>query len=201
MKHVILLALVAFFLVSCAPDPRREAEAEATRLEAESKAASEEQSRAQAEEIHDLEMQDRRARQEEAQRAWQNIIHVAGIFAQVSVALMVLSVGVSCVWMTLASSHAYSIYVHQRARLIPLDKSTRTFPLLTYSGKGIYMLTNPNDGSVTPLDTRNPADLEKVKAFANVTFAGALAQEARLATRPGELATIPATQIIDGESK
>lgn len=203
MKRLILLALVAILLTSCAPDPRKQAEADATRLEAESKAASDEQARQHAQEVHNADMADRKATQTEWQTTKQNLIRVVGAFAQITVALFILGVGVSGVWMMLATSKAYAKYADIRAEVlanqIPLNPVTFQYPLIQYKGKGLITVTNPNDGSVVEMDTRNEADREKVKSAANVQFAGVLSRNARMSKQPGEVASIPATQIIDGE--
>jgi hypothetical protein len=203
MKRIILLALVVLLLTSCAPDPRKQAEADATRLEAESKAASEEQARQHAQEVHDADMADRKATQAEWQTTKQNLIRVVGAFAQITVALFLLGVGVSGVWMMFATSKAYAKYADIRAEVlanqIPLNPVTFQYPLIQYKGKGLITATNPNDGSVVVMDTRNEADRQKVKAAANVQFAGVLSRNARMSDHPGEVASIPATQVIDGE--
>lgn len=198
-----LLTMMALAFGSCAPDPRQQAEADATRLEAESKAASKEQARQHEQETHDANMADRKASQAEWQTVRRNLIRVAGTFGQISVALLILGVGVSGVWVMFATSKAYAKYADIRADVlanqIQLNPVTFQYPLIEYKGKGLLTVTNPNDGSVTVMDTRNEADREKVKAAANVQYAGVLSRNARMSKKPGEVANIPATQIIDGE--
>lgn len=202
MKRIILtLCLLALSLAGCAADPRRAADADATRLLAEQQAADAEQAREQQADIHAMEIETRKAAQAEWQSAINKVIHTAAVFGQVTVALWMLSLGAAGVWTMLGTSRAYSIWIENKANQIPLDKSTRQFPLLIYKGAGMYTLTNPNDNSVLLLDTHKPADLAKVKAMANVQYAGALGQEAKWSSQPG-VAQIPASQqIVDMESE
>lgn len=66
-----------------------------------------------------------------------------------------------------------------RAMSIPMDASTRSFPLIPrYAGKGIFLLANPNDGEVMRLDTRYEADRLKVRSFAATQLGSGIAQEA-----------------------
>jgi len=198
MNRLIILAL-ALLMISCAPDPRKQATADAIRTDAAIRAAAANQSREQEAQIHEMNMQDRKAAQAEWQATMTKVIHWGGVFAQVTIAMWMLGLGVAGVWMMVSTGQAYAKYANLRANLIPLDPRTRQFPLLRYEGKGYITLTNPNDNSVLLLDTRNNADTAKIKAMANVQYAGALAHEARLSHRPGDIAKIEAAQIIDGE--
>jgi len=203
MKRIILALALTIILVSCAPDPRKQAEADATRMTAEAESLAAEQQRKHAQDLHEYEMQNRRAAQDERNAAIAGVIQFAGAMAKVTAAMLMLALGVSGVWAMLATTKAYSKYAHMRAetlaQLIPLDVRTRQYPLIKYEHNGIYSLTNPNDGSVVMLDSRNAPDRAKIQAMANVQFAGALAREARMSHRPGEITKINAEQIIDGE--
>ncbi len=202
MKRLILtFGLLAVLLAGCAPDPRRQADADATRMQAEQLAANQEQVREQDAQEHDLKMQDRRATQAAWQAALNKMIRSFMIFGQVTIALWLLSLGVTGVWMMYGTTRAYNRWVEVRANLIHLDPRTGTYPaLIQYIGQGRYSLTYP-DNSVLMLDTRNEHDRAKVIAMANIQHSYTLAHQARLSHKPGEIAQIPAAQIIDMESE
>lgn len=196
-RFILTLSLVALFIISCAPDPRREADAYATTTEADSRAADAEQQRAHQEALHIQEMQNREAVQSAWQNALNQIIRTGTLFAEFAVVMLLLGVGVSGVWMMFATSKAYSIWAENKANQIQLNSTTRQFPLIKYAGKGFVSLTNPNDNSTLLLDTRNEPDRAKIIAMANVQHSGALAHEARLSHRPGDVAQIQAAQVIE----
>jgi hypothetical protein len=200
----LLIALLTLFIVSCAPDPRKEAAAFATTSEAEQRAADAEQARRQSEEVHALEMQNREAAQAKWQALLNRVIGTVTIAAQVSAFLLVLSVGVAGVFVMKSSVQAYSKYAMRRAEvmaeIIKIDPVTHTFPVfMVDTGNNVKALMNPNDNSVTLFDVNNPADRAKVQAMANVLYAGQLARHARMSHKPGEVAKINAPQIIESE--
>jgi hypothetical protein len=78
-----------------------------------------------------------------------------------------------------------------RAKLIPLDRHTRQFPLV-YLEKGKFLLANPNVDGTLLLDTRNAPDREMIMAMGATQYAGALAQEARKANDPAGVSIIRA---------
>lgn len=200
-KRILLtLGLLALTMAACQGDPRKQAEANAISSEANARAAAEKQRLEQEAEVHEMNMQDRKAAQAEFQAAVNNVI----AFGQFVVMALVLGIGVMGVRMTVTTTKAYSVYAHRRAQIagdiIKLDPATHTFPILPVRvGENMIALVNPNDNSVIFFDKTNPADLAKVKAMANVLFAGELGKHARLSHKPGEVASIPAAQIIDGE--
>lgn len=197
IRFILCLCLVIALLTSCAPDPRREADAFATQSEAEQLTKDAEQQRANEQELHNEKMQNLEASQTELQNAINQLIRSGTLFAEFTLMLLILGAGVSGVWMMLGTSKAYVIWAENKANQIPLNPTTRQFPLFKYVGKGFVSLTNPNDNSTLLLDTRNEPDRAKIIAMANVQHSGALAHEARLSHRPGEVAQIPAAQIID----
>lgn len=199
-RFLLVMGLLALTLASCAPDPRKSAEAFAINSESAQRSADAEQKRQQEADMHAMDMQDRQAAQAEFQSAMNNVI----FFGQFVVMALVLGIGVMGVRMSFSATKAFAVYAHRRAQitgdLIKLDRSTHTFPLLPVRlGENIIALVNPNDNSVLLFDKSNPADRAKVQAMANVLFAGELAGHARLSHKPGEVASIPAAQIIEGE--
>ena len=70
MKQLLPTILLVMLISACAPDPRKEAEAYATRIEADQNALNSEQNRQHAEQLHQFELQ-RRAMDQENQKAIQ----------------------------------------------------------------------------------------------------------------------------------
>ena len=199
-KRIILLALTILALTSCAPDPRKQAEADATRMQAESQAANEQQAREQDQQQFDYDMQNKRAAQKDFQAAVQHAIQFGGYV----VMILMFGVGVAALWGMYSTTRAYHTFIQQRmevlANQIPLDPKTHTYPLLTVRvGPNIVALVNPNTEATLLLDERRESDRAMIQAFANVTFAGELANKARLSLHPAEISSIPAAQIIEGE--
>lgn len=201
-----LVVMLALLLVSCAPDPREQAEARAITSEANQRAADEAQARAIEAEKHEIEMQNKRAAQAKWQAFVNDAIAFGSIFFRASLMMVLLSLGVGGAWSILETTRAYSKYAQRRAIVlanqIRLDPSTHTFPLLTVEvGKNMIAVMNANDNSVTFVDTTKPADPDKVKALANVLFAGEVARNARMSHKPGDIVRIQQTQIIDSEAE
>lgn len=204
-RKVIIALILSLLISSCAVDPRKQAQADATRIAAEQSARDAEQRRQFEADDHAQTMQDREAIQSEWQAAWNAVIRTGALFAQFAVMLWLIGLGVAGPWAMAATMKAYSTYAQRRAEtladLIPLDPKTHAFPILPIRiGRDIVALANPNDNSVLLFDEKNPADRAKVQMMANVLFAGELARNARMSHRPGEVASIPQTQIIDGEN-
>jgi hypothetical protein len=200
-SRAIILLLAVLLLTSCAPDPRKVAEADKTRIEAEQFAASQEQMRRHAEEQHAMDMQDRAA----AQAAWQNalngVINTGVFFAKITLAMLLLGIGVMGVWSMYGTTKAYNRWVEVRANLIHLNPKTGTFPmLLTYIGNGRYTAMLP-DNTVLELDSRNEPDRIKLRGLLDIQHTAVLANNARASLRPNEIAQIPAPHVIDMESE
>ena len=201
LYFLILFSLIV--LAACAPDPRREAAAFATRAQAEQDAADRTQSRDQNQELHDLQVQNVKAEQAAWQSAMTKVIHAFEVTAPIALTLIVLAAGVGLSWALIGAGKATARYVVVRANLIPLNAATRQFPLLIqYIGKGQFTLTNPNTNATLQLDTRNEPDRQMILAAGNVQYAGALAHESRLSLKPGEVSIIPApfTEVLDEAS-
>lgn len=204
MNRALFVLMLALVLVSCAPDPRKQAEANAINTDANERAANGELERAQAAEEHEIKMQNQRA----AQVAWQNFTHdvitFGSYFVRFTMMMWFLSIGAAGPFLVKASVQAWSTYANRRAEvmaeIIKMDPTTHTYPVfLVDTGKNVKALMNPNDNSVTLFDVTNPADRAKVIAMANVLHTGTLAHHARLSHKPGEVASIEPRQIIESE--
>lgn len=183
-KRAALLILLAFALWSCAPDPRREADAFATHQQAETEAARAEQELQQAREKHELFMSNANE-----VSAWISktmiTAMIAGMFV-IAVAGISLGIGLSVIIM--GGSAGIARRQWQMPNRIPLDPITRQYPLLpVYLGNGKYSLSNPNTGYVLMLDTRTKADALMVKAAFGVQHDGLLAS--RISHRPEQTPT------------
>lgn len=194
MKRVIILAMLALALASCAPDPRREADAYATRQRADALAASQAQTLEQDAQAHALLMGNAREASQFISTLMMTSM-IAGMFT-LFVSIVSLGIGLSIVFIGggLAAARRNMLKPNQ----IRLDPVTRQYPLLiTRIEEGKYSLSNPNTNSVTMLYDRNPADRMMIAAMSATQHAGALAYQARLSHQPGEIAQIQAPQILE----
>lgn len=205
-KQLLVLFLLSLVAISaCAPDPRKEAQAYAIKSEADQQALNQEQTRKQVEELHNLnvereeELYDLEVEREQLDiqkdRATAAVWNKIADTFLTSIAAMFLILLTSVVYeVTRANrgiSDAITIAALNRANLIPLNPTTRQFPLLikqvsTYR----FAVYNPNDGSVTLLDERNPADRQKIAAASLTQVSGVLASEARQSSDPAGMSMI-----------
>lgn len=174
-----LLAIVFVLLAGCAPDPRSQAEADATRLAAESRAASEEQARQQQQATFELEHAEQEARSAQWVASWNAFVHYFMICATVAASIAILGVGAGTAWGSVGIGRAVANVALVRSNLIHMDKATRSYPLVTYVGKGVYALGNPNHESVLLLDSKKDADRQALLSMGAVQLAGMVAYEAR----------------------
>jgi len=208
-KKIIFGALFILILVtSCAPDPRKDAEAYATRVEADSQAATAAQAREQEADLHALEMQKKELAQEirvatapELKRGLKMMLTVSFYFATAAVCYSLFMTARTVNTTVQGVGRALVIRAELQANLIGLDYRTRQYPLLRQAHGTRFALSNPNDNSVTMLDVSNPADRQKIAALGAVQLAGAIAYEARKSSDPGALAMIKPTVIdaADGQ--
>jgi hypothetical protein len=192
MKNFIIF-LTIILLTACAPDPRREAQAFATRTQAEQDAADRTQARQQSIDMHALEIQHQDAIAQEWEAGMNKVIHTAAVVSQFAVTLIILGAAIGMSWALIGTGKAAARFAEVRANLIPLNNTTHQFPLLiSYAGKGKFSLSNPNTNSVLLLDTRSEPDRQMILGMSNTQYGGALAHESRLSLKPGEVSTIPA---------
>lgn len=200
----LLLALV---LSSCAPDPRREAQAYQIREAADQDALNQAQDRAQDKEVHALEverLQVEQGHREATAARWRAALNV-GIdvvkwFAIAAVCYSLLSVAQAVSRGSRGLAEALVRAAEVRANLIALDPKTRQYPLLVQPlGRGKFAALNPNTNSVLMLDVRSEPDRRMIQAMGAVQYAGALASEARQANDPSGVAIIQ-TPLIDVRS-
>ena len=198
MKRAVVLMLVMMFVTaSCTPDPRRDADAYATRKLADDTAAAQAQARAQDAELHTLAM----ARIEEVSQ-WISTLMMTALMATMFVVLVSFgSFGIGSSFVLIGAGIGAAKRNLLKPNQIRLDPVTRQYPLLiTKIDDGKYALSNPNVGSVTMLYDRNPADRMMIQAMAATQHAGALAYQSRLSHKPGEISTIeaPRIEVIEG---
>jgi len=198
MKKVLPIILLLILVSACAPDPRKEAEAYATRIEADQNALNSEQNRQHAEQLHQFDLQ-RRAMDQENQKAiqpqWQLALNRA-IWGGSITLIIVVCFSVVSVTRTINQTvegvgAAFVRRADVGANLIQLDRVTRQFPLFIQHVHGDkYALHNPNAGSVVMLDVSNPADRQMIATSGATQIAGVIAQEARQSTDPSGVSII-----------
>lgn len=194
MKQTIrlLLALISLaLLASCAPDPRKNAEAYRIRSTADEQAANEAQARKQSEDLHNMELQ--RLAEEQARRDETHAKKVAALNAiwstfkiagSISLVLLLFAVTASISRATYGLANASVIAAEFHANLIALDPATRQFPLLRQVHGNHYALHNPNTGSVLMLNAAREEDRQLITAMGATQLAGAIAYEARQSSDP-----------------
>jgi hypothetical protein len=193
-RAVIIVAMLV--LVSCAPDPRREADAYATRTQADALAASSAQALAQDAEAHDLWM----SRLREVSQWISTMMITSMIAAMFTMFVSLASLGIGLSFVLIGAGVGTAKRNLAQPNQVRLDPVTRQFPLLiTKVADGKYSLSNPNTGSVTMLYDRNPADRMMIQAMGATQHDAALAYQARLSHKPGEIAGMESLQIIDAE--
>jgi hypothetical protein len=180
--------LMLILLTSCAPDPRKEAQAKAIVIQAEQSAADAEQLRA---------INARKEADEAKQAAWwRNVwdsgletaksamnvfVNVISFALMVSVCIVLLGGGWTAKETMIGLGHAAVMRAELNAQLIHMDENTRTFPaLFTISNvDGLRVLTVTATGQKLLMDsTANPADPRLIAALAQVSTAGVLANAA-----------------------
>ena len=212
MKRFLIILLLLMFITACSPDPRKEAEAYATRIQADQDALNQQQTREHTEEVYDLQMQ--QAQLEQGHRAaiaqeWRNglntMLHIGFWFATAALCFTIFMTARSVnTAVSIASEGLATAMVRRaevRANLIPLNPKTRLFDgYLQYLGQGRYAALNLNTNSVLLLDTRSEPDRQMIQTMGAVQYAGALAQEARQSTDPASVSIIQ-PPIVDVKSE
>lgn len=212
MKKLVVLLVVlgiGLLVAGCGPDPRDEADAERTLAITAQDVAD----RTQAREILLAQEQaaaERRNRVADALTA--GVVFGGGFAAACLVISAGIGGGIALVGMGQAARKVFLF----RADWVPLDKTTRQYPLLKQwvaedgkkllsFGKGVWMLSNPNDGSVIGFDERREGDKQKIAGMIAAQTVGIVAtasQKAGDSSSEGVSVIAPAAaQIITANSK
>lgn len=193
-KKLLVLLLAIFMLSACAPDPRKEAQAFAIESEAQQKALDQEQARTQDEELHNIVVQQEEIELQKERANAAVWVRIADTFITSLIALLL--VGLTAVVYEVSRTakgmgNAMVIAAETRANLIPLNPTTRQYPLFIKHVSGHrFAVHNPNTGSVILLDERNEADRQMIASVAQVQVSGVLASEARQSNDPAGMAMI-----------
>lgn len=203
-KRVFIFSVMLFILSACGADPRNEADAYQTRIEADQAALSAAQVRAQEQAMNEIANQDAQREQAikdaglaKAQEAYGWIVYWGGIALTLTIVSAVISVGVGASYAIVGSGRAAAQAAMVRANLVYLDKSTGQFPqLIQYVGNGKYSLTDMNDHSTLMLDTRNEPDRVAIRGAIAVRHALVMANAASKSADPTGVAMVQ-PMIID----
>lgn len=176
---IIMLVLAASLLSGCAPDPRKEAAAQATLIQAQQNVADQAARRAAEEAKAKLEQQ----KQEQIAAAWvaavNQFIQWAGYAGTLAACIVLIrfgqGVGVAVYGLGRAAENRAMVL----SNLISMDPRTRTYPLIQYQGHGLITVTNPMTGQTMLMNTANQADRQLIAAFGMQNLAGMVAYEAR----------------------
>src|SRR5688572_18474020 len=121
--------ILTVILISCSPDPRKEAQAVQIREQAEQDALNQEQQRAHAEQLQQIYVQQQQAIAQETIAAWKRSIKYISIFATIAICLALIPLAVSFSYASFRLAMATARRADVRANLIQLDPATRQFPL------------------------------------------------------------------------
>ena len=171
MRHsTLLIILAATVLVGCTPVGY----AKARRIDAETWRANSKTSRIN--ELHDLNMKRENALTPVRVEAKANIIWIG----QWTVIFVIIALAWAFSWWVNGSVRANVKRQEFRATLIPLDPTTRQFPLLPYVAGGKMRVYNPNTNSVICLDKSKEIDLHLADNQTRVQMTGLAAGDAKL---------------------
>lgn len=196
MKKIVIFVLAMLMLSACGYDPRRDAEAYATYQQSDVEAEQKRQALQHDDDLHAI-----RVQQINAAYEWiRSFLMTALIAAMFAVFVSISSAGIGSSFYFIGTGIALTKRNLSMPNLIKLDPVTRQFPILISKiGEGKYSLSNPNTNSVTFLYDRNPADKMMIQAMAATQHDGALAYQARLSHKPGEIVQVqsPDIQIVE----
>ena len=177
--QALLILLVIILAAGCAPDPRNQADADKTRLLAEQQAADQTQARKQAADLHTQALRDAEQTQAVRVAAKNRMIGGASVIGLITLAaLAAASVFVYVTRLAPGLAAAAVTAADLRARLIPLDKITRQYPLLQTQHNGQPMLTNPNAGQVLELTAGHDPNPQQIAATGQTQTVGLIADAA-----------------------
>lgn len=185
LSGLIGLICLMLLLTGCNDDPRKEAIAEKTRIEANQSALDAEQARA-------IKQQEADANQ--VRTEWWNAVWASGlenakagmrILVNVTSWMMTISICVVLVSFALTMKdtmrgigQAAVVKAEVTANLIHLDKETGTYPMLRQVHGTRWALAVPNTGMVLMLDEKHEPDRQLVAAFAQACATGLIARQA-----------------------
>ena len=204
MKKYILLAVL--ILTACAPDPRRDAAAYATRIQADNAALSADQARQQQTRLDEITIREAERKQEikdaaldKAKQSAGWVAYWGGVAVTISIVAIIISAGVGSSYALVGAGKASARFAEVKASLIYLDAKTGQFPLLLSPlGNGRYSLTDPSTNSVLMLDTRNEPDRLMVQGAMAVRHALVMSNAAAKSQDPTGVAQVQPL-IIDSE--
>lgn len=185
MRRAMVVFLLALVLSGCGPDPRQAAAADATRIQAEQAAADAEAARTQRAAEQALKLKE----EQETQKQWVEsktffmrwFMFFATFSVSLAASMVLLGMATGLAWGSVGAGRAASFAAALKARQIPVNPETGSFPLLEYNGNGIITLTDPNTGKTVRADTRNEADRQMIAGAFAVRLNSALAYNARKA--------------------
>lgn len=208
---IIIIILIAFALSACAPDPRKQAEADATRIKAEQQALDDQLAREQSADLHQAQMEQvqieqerREATKKEWQKTFNNAIRFGGYFGVAALCVLIVYATITIKNTMLGMGRAMVEAAEIKANLIHLDPNGSYPAIIRRMGGGRWTLTDLNTRTTMQLDVRNEPDAQMVAGAIAIRHDHALADQARRTNDGGvSIATIQPPiiqrQIIDME--
>jgi hypothetical protein len=196
-KYIPIFLFLIIALTACQPDPRKEADAYATRVQADQDALNQQQNREHAEQQHSIFLQEltveqghREATKQEWRKGLNTMIRWGFIFATFTVCLGLVAFGIAFSWSSVGVAKATAQGAMLKANLIYMDKVTRTFPLLQHVHGTKFALHNPNTDGVRMLDIDHDPDRQLIANLGSVQVVGLVADAARTSNDPAGVAII-----------
>jgi hypothetical protein len=144
-RWFVLVLAIAFLTVSCAADPRNQADADATRLQSQQTALDAEQKRAQEQAAWKLAQTEKEQESAIKIQAWNTALPWLYFFGSFCLVAVMLSITFSISRASYGLSNVVVYAAMVRARQIPVDPITLTLPVIM-STDGLF---------VTDLNTKN----------------------------------------------
>jgi len=180
MQKIITLSFFILALVSCSPDPRNQADADRTRLQAQQAAADQAQARRQQQVTYDLQHAQAQQVSDKWVKGVNTFITVWMISATLGAVVATIATATGWSFAAVGLGRAVAQAAQVRANLIPLDPETRAYPLyLQHVGNGRFTLTDMTSGQVKFLDVRDSGHRQLINGVNAARLAGTVAYESR----------------------
>jgi hypothetical protein len=181
---IILAAVMAGLLSGCAPDPRKQAAADVTVLEAQQNAKAQEQARAQAQQSFEYWQGIFASIRETMVSVVAVLVRLGGYALTIAICVAVIRAGNGVGKAAEGLGTAAAEAARMRAQMVFMDPKTMAYPMLVnlqYEGHGIISAFMPMTDKVVKLDTANPADRQMIATFGAQNLAIGVAYQARMA--------------------
>jgi hypothetical protein len=199
MKTKMLFLLLIFLLTSCGTDPRDAADAYATTSQADQTAADAELTRTITAEEQAQKMAEAKATEAERVAAKNRVIRYASIFGTIClIACMIGTAYVYYKYLAPGLANAAILAADIKARCIPLDPKTRTYPaVIHYLSNGRATISLPGQSAVLLLDKPHEPNEQQIAVQGQTQAIGLLADAAKGSKQESQLGLLPMPDVIN----